>query len=72
MSLRSLGLFAIAFGLGWGLVAVLILLTSQIEAGFGPVSGTNPLFILAVYSPDIVAVLPYLILGTVQLLRRAD
>jgi hypothetical protein len=58
MSMRSLGPFlAIAFGLARGLVAVLIFFTSQIEAVFGPVSGTNPLFILAVYSPGIAAVL---------------
>jgi len=58
MTMRSLGpFFAIAFGLAWGLVGVLILFTSQIEAVFGPVSGTNPLFILAVYSPGIAAVL---------------
>jgi hypothetical protein len=43
--------FAIAFGLGWGLVALLVLFTEQIEAIFGPVSGTNPLIILAVHPP---------------------
>ena len=59
MSMRSLGpFFAIAFGLAWGLLALMILFTSQIEAAFGPVSGTNPFFILAVYSPGIAAVLP--------------
>lgn len=58
MSMRSLGpFFAIAFGLAWGLLALMILFTSQIEAAFGPVSGTNPFFILAVYSPGIAAVL---------------
>ena len=58
MSMRSLGPFlAIAFGLAWGLLAVMILFTRQIEAVFGPVSGTNPLFILAVYAPGIAAVL---------------
>jgi hypothetical protein len=36
---------------------MMIMFTSQIEAVFGPVSGTNPLFILAVYSPGIAAVL---------------
>lgn len=58
MSMRSLRPFlAIAFGLAWGLLAVMILFTRQIEAVFGPVSGTNPLFILAVYAPGIAAVL---------------
>ena len=57
MSLRSLGPFlAIAFGLAWGLLVLLLLFTRQIEAIFGPVSGTNPLFILAVYSPGIAGV----------------
>src|SRR5215207_3669992 len=57
MSMRSLGPYlAIAFGLAWGLLVVLILFTKQIEALFGPVSGTNPLFILAVYSPGIAGV----------------
>jgi membrane protease YdiL (CAAX protease family) len=58
MSMRTLGaFFAIAFGLAWGLLALLILFAEQIEAVFGPVSGTNPLFILAVYSPGIAGVL---------------
>ena len=58
MSMRSLGPFlAIAFGLAWCLLALMILFTSQVEAVFGPVSGTNPLFILAVYAPGIAAIL---------------
>ena len=48
--------FALAFGLGWGVLALLILFTAQIEAIFGEISGTNPVFILAVYSPAIAAV----------------
>jgi membrane protease YdiL (CAAX protease family) len=44
---------AIAFGLAWGLIAVLILFTAQVEAVFGPVGYTNPLFVLAVYAPAI-------------------
>jgi hypothetical protein len=35
----------------------MIFFTDQVEAVFGPVSGTNPLFILAVYAPGIAAVL---------------
>ena len=56
---RSMGLgtlvafFAMAFGLGWGVVAILILFTDQVGAIFGPVGYTNPVFILAVWSPGI-------------------
>jgi CAAX protease family protein len=58
MSFGSLGpFFALAFGLGWGIVALLILLPNQIEAIFGPMGYTNPLFILAVYSPGLAGVL---------------
>jgi uncharacterized protein len=57
LSIRPLGpFFALAFGLGWGTIALLLLFTEQIEAIFGPVSGTNPVFILAVYSPAIAGV----------------
>ena len=57
MSLRSLlPFFALAFGLTWGIAALLILFTDQMEAIFGPLSYTNPVFILAVYSPGITAV----------------
>jgi hypothetical protein len=48
--------FAITFGLTWGLVAMLILFYDQIIAIFGEVSMTNPLFILAAYSPGIAGV----------------
>ena len=54
MSGRTLVLFfALAFGLAWGLIALLLLFTAQIEAIFGPVGYTNPLFIVAVWSPGI-------------------
>ena len=43
----------ITFGLGWGMGALLFLFNDQIEALFGPVSGTNPVFILLVWSPAI-------------------
>jgi uncharacterized protein len=48
--------FALAFGLGWGVIAVLILFTDQVEAIFGEIGYTNPLFIFAVYSPGIAGV----------------
>jgi membrane protease YdiL (CAAX protease family) len=46
--------FALAFGLAWGLIALLLLFTAQVEAIFGPVGYANPLFVLAVWSPGIV------------------
>jgi hypothetical protein len=67
--------FALAFGLGWGTIALLVVFTTQIEAIFGPVSGTNPVFILAVYSPAIAAVFliwrHYGVKGLGRYLRRA-
>ena len=48
---------AITFGLTWGLAALLFLFYEQIVAIFGEVGPTNPLFILAVYSPGIAGVL---------------
>jgi hypothetical protein len=44
MSFGPLGpFFALAFGLMWGIVALLILFPSQIEAIFGELGTTNPL-----------------------------
>jgi membrane protease YdiL (CAAX protease family) len=58
LSFGTLGpFFALAFGLTWGIVALLILFPEQIEVIFGELSTTNPLFILAVYSPGIAGVL---------------
>ena len=58
ITFRSLGpFFALAFGLGWGLAALPLLFPDQTQSVFGPISGTNPLFILAVYSPGIAGVL---------------
>jgi hypothetical protein len=54
---RTLGPFlALTFGLTWGLAALLFLFTDQIVAIFGEISMSNPLFILAVYSPGIAGV----------------
>ncbi len=47
---------ALTFGLGWGLGALLFIFTEQIEAVFGEVSGTNPVFILLVWSPAIAGI----------------
>ena len=54
MPFRALGpFFALAFALTWGLAALLILFPDQLEAAFGPLGYTNPLFILAVYAPGL-------------------
>ncbi|MGI5219351.1 hypothetical protein [Nocardia sp. CA-290969] len=45
--------FALTFGIGWSLLAVLLVFTEQVEAVFGAVSYYNPVFVLAVYSPTI-------------------
>jgi membrane protease YdiL (CAAX protease family) len=44
---------ALTFGLSWGIIALLILFTDQIVAIFGEISSSNPLFILAAWSPGI-------------------
>ncbi len=46
----------LTFGLTWGIAALLILFTDQMVAIFGEISSSNPLFILAVYSPGIVGI----------------
>jgi membrane protease YdiL (CAAX protease family) len=57
MTFATLGPFlAIAFGLAWGLIGLWLLFPEPIEAVFGPVGYTNPLFILAVYAPGIAGV----------------
>jgi uncharacterized protein len=55
MGLRTLvAFFALAFGLAWGIGVLLVLFTAQIEAIFGPVGYTNPVFILIVWTPGLV------------------
>lgn len=49
--------FTITFGLAWGLIVLLMMFPAQIEAIFGKLSAKNPLFILAVYSPAIAALI---------------
>jgi len=46
----------LTFGLTWGIAALLIFFNDQVVAIFGEISQSNPLFILAVYSPGIVGV----------------
>ena len=68
--------FALAFGLGWGVIALLILFTDQIEAIFGEIGYTNPVFILAVYSPAIAGIYlvwrHYGVRGVGSFLRRVS
>lgn len=46
----------ISFGLTWGLAALFLLFYDPITAIFGEVGYSNPLFILAVYSPAIAGI----------------
>ena len=48
--------FVLAFVLGWGFGALMAIFPDQIETIFGEISGTNPVFILTVWSPAIAAV----------------
>jgi len=48
---------AITFALTWGIAAMLILFNDQLVAIFGEITSSNPLFILAVYSPGISGIL---------------
>ena len=47
----------ITFGLTWGLGITFLLFNDQLAALFGEVSMSNPLFMLAVYSPGIAGVI---------------
>jgi uncharacterized protein len=47
----------VVFGLAWSLFALFIFATEWVVATFGELSGSHPLFILAVYSPAIAALL---------------
>ena len=66
--------FAMAFGLSWGLVALYMAMPEKLEALFGPMGYTNPLFVVAVYAPGLSGI--YLVLrhygvkGFVSYLRR--
>lgn len=48
---------AIAFGIAWGLIFAYLLAGARAPDIFGEISATHPLFITAVYSPAIAAVL---------------
>lgn len=71
MTIRSLPAFLlISFGIAWGISALYIFNQTRMTVLFGPISGTHPLFILAVYSPAIAAITVVLWSGGIQGLRR--
>lgn len=45
--------FTLTFALTWGIAAILILAPDAVERIFGPMGLTNPLFMVAMYSPAI-------------------
>ena len=47
---------ALTFGMTWGLALLVVLFTDQVVAIFGEIGYTNPLYILAVYSPALAAI----------------
>jgi membrane protease YdiL (CAAX protease family) len=47
---------ALSFGLTWSIAAILILFYDQVVAIFGEIGISNPLYILAVYSPGLAGV----------------
>jgi membrane protease YdiL (CAAX protease family) len=49
-------LIVLSFGLTWSIAAILILFYDQVVAIFGEITISNPLYILAVYSPGIAGV----------------
>jgi len=50
------GFFLAAFGLSWGAGMLYVVFQAQLDAVFGPMGYTNPVFILMVYSPGIAGV----------------
>lgn len=47
--------FVLTFGLAWGLIGLLVASPPVMERLFGPASASHPLFILAVWTPALVA-----------------
>ena len=43
--------FVLTFGIAWGLAGLFLVFPGPIEALFGEVRASHPLFILAVYAP---------------------
>jgi hypothetical protein len=61
--------FALTFGIAWGLLVLLVAFPAPIEAAFGPLRASHPLFILAVWSPAISGIALVLWYGGVSGLR---
>ena len=58
MKIKNLFSFLLmSFGLTWGIAALMIFFNDQVTKIFGEINTTNPLYILAVYSPGISAVI---------------
>lgn len=66
--------FLLTFVLGWGVGLLMTVFSEQVEAAFGPIGYSNPVFILAVYSPALAATILVVrhhgVRGMRQLLRR--
>ncbi|MFJ2031065.1 type II CAAX prenyl endopeptidase Rce1 family protein [Streptosporangium sp. NPDC087985] len=57
LTFRSVRAFFLAtFGLSWGAGVLYVLFQEKLDAVFGPMGYTNPLFVLIVYTPGIVGV----------------
>ncbi|HEY3262651.1 MAG TPA: type II CAAX endopeptidase family protein [Pseudonocardiaceae bacterium] len=58
LTFRSLRAFFLAtFALSWGMGVLYVLFQEKVEAIFGPMGYTNPVFIFLVYAPGIIGVL---------------
>ncbi len=60
----------IAFGLAWGILGLFIYFNTRMVALFGPLSGRDPLFVLAVYAPAIAALVLVILHGGLAGLGR--
>ena len=62
--------FFLTFAIAWGLMAMMLVFQDAIEAAMGPLRASHPLFILAVWSPAISAIVLVLWYGGLPGLRR--
>ena len=62
--------FLITFVWGWSLIAIVLAFPDAVEHLFGELSSSNPVFILAVYSPAIATFILVLWTGGLQALKR--
>lgn len=52
-----LAFFALTFGIAWGGMGLTLVFQDAVEAALGPMGASHPLFILAVWSPAISAII---------------